>query len=124
MLLDIIVPFRFWRRDKHDWVGSHRAAELFLLATIFTLAMTPVFLGVVNGGTLLWQRIVWGILGILGGLSILFLWSGMWRYWVRLDDSRPAMKRLWFFILLVGFWYGSCLYYLFVYRSQVMGRER
>ena len=54
-----------------------------------------------------------------GTLALFFLWLGMWRYWARLDCSTRMTKRLWFGVLLFGFWYGSCLYYFLLYRPQV-----
>src|ERR1700749_946633 len=40
---------------------------------------------------------------ILGCLGLIFLWLGMWWYWVRLDDSGRWSKRFWFIVLLAGF---------------------
>lgn len=71
-----------------------------------------------------WTRLPWGILGVLGPIGLLFLWFGMWRYWVRVDDSNLWAKRAWFVVLLVGFWYGSVLYYLFAYLPQVIRRGK
>jgi hypothetical protein len=61
---------------------------------------------------------------MLATCALLFLWFGMWAYWVRLDDSKTYSKRLWFLVLLLGFWYGSCLYCYFVYFPQVIRRNR
>lgn len=91
------------------------------------LPLTPVFLGRVDPKSLsFWLRLPLSILGVLGPIALFFLWFGMWRYWVRIDSSKVYAKRLWFVVLLVGFWYGSCLYYFFVYRPQAIqkrGRE-
>jgi hypothetical protein len=52
---------------------------------------------------------------------------GMWSYWLRVDRSTRKLKRLWFFVLLVGFWYGSILYFLLKYLwidKRVMGKPQ
>jgi len=61
---------------------------------------------------------------VLGVPAAFFLCLGMWRYWVRLDDSNPWAKRAWFFLLLVGLWWASCLYYFLVYLPQVVRKQR
>lgn len=125
MALENIGPSGLWNRFKDDWLITRQAARLFFVSTILVLALTPVFLGrVVTTNMPLWMRVPWGILGIVGPLALFFLWIGMWRYWVRVDDSKAYAKRLWFLILLLGFWYGSCLYCYFVYLPQVMRRSR
>ncbi len=43
----------------------------------------------------------------------------MWRYWFRLDNSPPYLKRTSFILMLVGVWYGAVLYCYFVYGPQV-----
>jgi len=57
-----------------------------------------------------------GMIGAAGGCLLYF---SMWFYWERLDESKTSTKRSWFVVLLLGLWYGSCLYYFFVYRPQV-----
>jgi hypothetical protein len=82
--------------------------------------MTPFMLGLlkVNDFSLL-SRVFGGIAGVLGSLSVFLLWSGMWRYWTRIDESRKAGRRFWFCILLVGIWFGAALYYALVYVPEV-----
>ena len=121
MTLEKIGPMGLWNRFRDDWLITPQAAGLFFASTILVLALTPVFLGdVITANMPLWKRIPWSILGVVGPLALFFLWIGMWRYWARVDDSRAYAKRLWFLILLVGLWYGSCLYCYFVYLPQVM----
>ena len=71
-----------------------------------------------------WQNTLWDILGIVEALGILFLWLGMWRYWSRVDDSKHSAKRLWFLVLLIGFWWGSVLYYFLSYLPQMVRRRK
>jgi len=118
--------FAPWSWFKDDWLVSRRATVMFFVAVILVLAVTPLFLGSVEDPAQmpLGGRVFWTILGMLGPIGLFFLWFGMWRYWVRLDRSRVYVKRLWFVILIIGFWYGSCLYYFFVYYPQVSRRAR
>jgi hypothetical protein len=110
-----------WTWFSDSWLVSRQAVRLFLVATIFVLALTPVALGVVDPAEMsLPMRLLWTIVGMIGTVSLFFLWLGMWRYWVRIDRSNTLKKRFWFAILFLGFWYGSCLYYFFEYRSQVL----
>ena len=113
-----------WTWFKDEWLVTRQAALLFLLSTFLVLGLIPLFLGVVDTTTMaFWARLPWGILWTLGPIALFFLWFGMWRYWVRIDHSSTRTKRMWFVILLVGFWWGSCLYCLFLYLLEVMGRK-
>jgi uncharacterized BrkB/YihY/UPF0761 family membrane protein len=112
-----------WFRDK--WLMTRRAAGYFIVSAVLVLGVTPMFLGRIDTSKMSFlERLPWGILGMVGPIAVFFLWIGMWRYWVRLDDSKPMQKRLWFVILLVGFWWGSCLYCFFVYLPQIFRRVK
>ena len=111
-----------WLRD--DWLISRLSMKLFFLSALLVIAMTPIFMGVDTTKMTLLQRLPWGILGVVGPLGLFFLWLGMWRYWVRLDDSKRWVKRVWFVVLLVGFWWGSVLYLFLVYLPRMIRRER
>ena len=116
-------PFGFMSYFKDEWLVSAQALKLFLVAIPFGLALTPVFLGwigVTNATDL--ARLFWGVVGVIGTIGLLFLWLGMWRYWMRLDTSKPAIKRLSFVVLFLGIWYGSMIYYFWIYRPQVISR--
>ena len=114
-----------WTWFKDEWLITRQAAKLFFLSTLLVLALIPVSLGKIHTNTMsFWVRLPWGILGILGPIALFFLWFGMWRYWVRIDRSGRWAKRAWFVVLLVGFWWGSCLYCLFVYLPRVLRRAR
>ena len=120
MRLDHIGPFGFYNRFKDDWLVSRRAVKLFLLATIFVVATIPIFFGLMDPTKLpVWTGLPVSIEGLLGAISIFFLWIGMWRYWIRLDNSSKPAKLVSFLLLLFGMFYGSVLYYFFVYRPQV-----
>jgi hypothetical protein len=114
-----------WTWFKDNWLITRQAAKLFAVSTALVLALTPVFLGKVDTSRMsFWTRLPWGILGILGPIALFFLWFGMWRYWVRIDRSPIWTKRMWFVVLLIGFWWGSCLYCFFAYLPQVIRRTK
>lgn len=114
-----------WNWFKDEWLITRKAAKLFLVSAFFVLALTPVFLGMIDTNKLsFWKRLPWGILGVLGPIALFFLWFGMWRYWARIDNATEWAKRVWFLVLLIGFWWGSCLYCFFVYLPQVFRRTR
>jgi hypothetical protein len=64
-------------------------------------------------------RNVTDILGAIGAAGAVLIYFSMWFYWARIDESSGWKKRFWFLVLLLGLWYGSCLYYFAVYRPQV-----
>ncbi len=120
-----IGPLGLWNLYKDDWLVTRQASRLFVLSTVIVLAMTPIFEGWLDPKKMtFWTRLPWGILGIIGPIALFFLWIGMWRYWVRVDSSSAWAKRFWFLVLLIGFWWGSCLYCFSAYLPQVLRRHR
>lgn len=110
---------------KDDWLITARAAKLFLVCSVGLIAVTPIFLGWVDPNKMSAAgRISWEVLGIVGAVGTTLLWLGMWRYWLRIDRSRAILRRFWFVILLLGAFYGSCLYYYFVYLPKVVGKDK
>ncbi len=123
MRSDQIGPFTFLDRFSDDGIVSQQAARLFLVSVPFTLALTPFLFGWLNiSSATIWMQIAGGVVGVVGPIASFFLWFGMWRYWMRVDTSKPIKKLVWFVILLIGFEYGSVLYYFCVYRPQVISR--
>ena len=117
----MLAPFS-WFND--EWLLTRRAVKLFLAAAIILVVSTPLLWGLVDVKRMsFWTRLPWGCIGLLCPVALIFLWAGMWRYWIRLDDSTTWTKRVWFVVLLVGFWYGSFAYYFLVYRPQVLRRK-
>ena len=113
-----MIPGRYFfgKKISDEWLASRDASRLFAGASVLTLAATAVWLaGVQIQDTGVLSRIFWGTFGVLIPLSIFFLLGGMWNYWMRCDPSGRLARRIWFAILLIGFWYGSILYYAFVY---------
>jgi hypothetical protein len=125
MRSDQVGPFAFLDLFRDSWIVSPQAARLFLVSVPFVLALTPFLFGWLDiARVTIWMQIAAGVLGVVGTIASFFLWLGMWRYWMRLDTSKPMMKRLWFVILLIGFEYGSVLYYFCIYRPQVIPRAK
>ncbi len=127
-----MTPIRFEKHSKSwpwvsidRWIIGHQGVLLFTLSALCSLALTPIFLGWIHPARMSYSlRIFWAALEILGPIGLVLIYFGMWLYWVRLDGSRVWTKRAWFVILLVGPWYGSCLYCFFVYLPQVLAREK
>jgi hypothetical protein len=92
------------------------SSVLFLL----TIAMLEVSIDPLRMPV--WYRIPFTLLGMLGVVGCVALWLGMWSYWLRFDCSKAFVKRLWFLILVIGFSFGSVLYFFFVYIPQVTRR--
>ncbi len=109
-----------WGRFRDEWLQGRQAVRMFLVAVLLVLAITPIWLRLADPARMPpVLRALYTIIAMVGTVATFFLWFGMWRYWVRLDDSPRMAKRLWFVILLFGLWWGACLYYLSVYRPQV-----
>ena len=112
-----VYPGSFiWRRIDDEWLVSRSASAFFALSSVVIVGMTVVIFADVDtqalgsvGNALL------GIGGVFATVGVFFLWGGMWRYWIRCDASSLAARRVWFFALAVGLWYGAILYYALVY---------
>ena len=115
-----------WRLVSNDWLVGRTASRLFGASAVIALATTPLSLGLAkipHVPTLSWTNLFLGIAGVVGSLSIIFLWTGMWRYWTRCDTSSRAVRRMWFFVLLFGLWFGAALYYLVAYLPRGRRKE-
>jgi hypothetical protein len=117
--------FLLWRGPSDDWLLSRQAAALFCLSAVSSLAIAPILLGWVHLARMsFWPRLPWEVLGIVGAIALVTLYFGMWVYWVRLDDSGKWTKRVWFLVLLLGPWYGSCAYCFAVYLPLVLRKRQ
>ena len=105
----------FWERQGNAWLVSRTASRMFAVSAAVIVTLTLILLMAPPDESSLGSRILWGIGGVALALSIFFLWSGMWRFWSRLDRSSQTIRRLWFAILVVGLWFGGVLYYVCVY---------
>lgn len=105
MRLDNIGPWGLLNLFKDRWLISRQAAWVFFGCTICVGFATPILLGSDPSRIYSWMGSLRDLVGGLSAIGTLFLWLGMWRYWVRVDNGGKWMKRLWFLVLLVGFWW-------------------
>ncbi len=109
-----------------EFIISKRSAVLFGVSTLLTAAVTAMLIAMnqhgVNdtNGLPFRLRLPIGIIGMLGTVGTIHIFFGMWTYWARLDRSGKVSRRMWFVILLLGWWFASCLYYYAVYLPQVI----
>jgi hypothetical protein len=105
---------------QDHWLATRTANRAFSSAALLALAFIPFSLGYVNISEMqLAGRLFSTVLAVAAIPAQFFLWFGMWRYWQTLDSSGRTGKRAWFAVLLFGLWWGSCLYFLLVYRRQL-----
>lgn len=117
---------RTWDRVSYEWLVSRTASRLFGAASALTVATTPLQLGLVkplSSSLTSWMNLLFAIFGAAGGLSIVFLWGGMWRHWLLSNPPSRMTKRIWFCVLLFGLWWGAVLYYLMAYLRYVEKTE-
>jgi hypothetical protein len=110
---------RLWGYVGDRWLVSRSASTMFAATAILIVSVTLLLALNVTRDTGPSSDVLWAIAGVLSGLGAFFIWSGMWRFWNRLDQSSRSARRLWFFVLLIGFWYGAILYFVFVYLRSV-----
>ena len=127
-------PFGFVNAFDDSWIVTPRATKLFFASTIIALALIPMYLMYFIPETLVpaylapnaqvpsWMIVPYGALTLTIVLALFFIWGGMLRYWSHLDRSGKWMKRLWLAVLVLGVWWGACLYYYVVYLPQVQRR--
>lgn len=114
-------PFRVFR----DNLVTRTYLITFLLSSLLFLVTSAMLrMSIDPLGMPLWYRIPFTVTGMLGAIGSVVIWLGMWSYWVRFDCSNAWVKRFWFLVLLIGFFFGSVLYFLFVYVPQVAARTR
>lgn len=123
MSFDRIGPLGTWNKFDERWIGTRLAARWLLIATLFVLTTLPLFFGNLPSSGVL-RNVYGGVAGIGGTISIFYVWIGMWKYWARLDESGRWSKRFWFAVMLIGFWYGSCLYCWCAYLPQVIRSDQ
>jgi hypothetical protein len=106
------------------WIATAQAARIFFSCTLCVAFATPVFLGLDLARAYSRLGLFKDIAGGVAAAGTLFIWFGMWRYWARVDSHSKWLKRLSFFVLLIGFWWGSCLYFFCGYLPEVLRRTR
>jgi hypothetical protein len=106
---------RLWNRIGDRWLVSRSASNMFGAAAILIVVVTALLAFNMAQDTGLLSEVFWAVAGVLSGLGAFFIWSGMWRFWSRLDQSSRFARRVWFVTLLIGLWYGAVLYFVLVY---------
>jgi hypothetical protein len=99
-----------WQRIGDKWLVGKVAASLFAASALTSVSLSVLVIK----------------LGVFPPLSVLFLVpsglfliSGMERYWTKCDDGSRLARKMWFFVLTFGVWFGASLYCVFVYLPQV-----
>ena len=112
-------PFRFplsRRVFRDDNLVSAGYALLFGFSCAFTIIFTFLMKYSVEPSAYSdWRKILFALSYTFAPFIVAFLYIGMWFYWSNVDSSPKGLKRLWFFVLLFGLWYGGILYFLGVY---------
>jgi hypothetical protein len=120
-------PFRMSR-----WIFAEQRLVSRRYVVLFAVGQLCAFVtlwgmraGIVIEREVWWKRYPLALAAVIGICGILLTCIGMWWFWARYDDSGKWAKRIWFAVLLVGFWGGTVLYYFCVYAPQVLsGRAR
>lgn len=97
-------------------LSSRGAACVLLAASIDVFALTPVFsrridISGFSGGILF----AWVFFVAISIVLLTLLWFGMWWHWLVIVRHPSGARKIWFVILLCSLWWGSAVYYLFVY---------
>lgn len=102
------------------WLSGRTASILFGVASVQTLVVSVfVFylfsLDSIPIPTSAWVNDFWAFLVASGVLCAVFVWKGMLQFWKKCDRSAKPVKRVAYFFLLLGLWYGAIVYYLLIY---------
>jgi hypothetical protein len=109
---------------RDDQIVSRRAVRFFVASSLFVVGLTAFLLTGIDPAKLpFWYRLPITILVMLAVVATFSVWIGMWRFWIRLDRSSKAIRRMWFVLLLIGFWWSSCLYLYIVYFPTVRKKQ-
>lgn len=105
-----------WISD--DWLTSKTAQILFAVSAAIIISVTiAVFEFDLFSQTSqnLLHRMFLGCVGVLAPAGGFLLWDGMRQFWLRCDRSSKTSRRISFWLMLIGLWYGALLYYFIVY---------
>jgi hypothetical protein len=105
-----------WSWLSDDWLLSKKAHASFALSAALIVGMTvAICFDLPDQNRSLLEDILWGALGVAAAVSAFYLWGGMWRHWIRQEQSRGISSRTWRIVLTVGVFYGAVLYYVLEY---------
>ena len=109
---------------RTDWTTKPAVAPWLLFSACMAIAASVMLLllGSSLGGTIrsvLVLRLLGGAIGVVGGLSIVFLWLSMTWFLLKNNDHSAVTKIVWILMMIFTFWYGVLAYYFFVYRQKI-----
>ena len=121
-----------WKHVKSEWFYTKQAAFVFTTSAIlvFILIAGSEFVPVSFASLTTYstgEQIGFAIAGVTFSISNLLVLSGMFRFSVVCDQSRPIMRRIWFVIMIVGLLrlgLGAAVYCFAVYLPQITKRLR
>jgi hypothetical protein len=99
-----------WDRIGDKWLVSRIAAALFAASAIASVGISVALIHLGAFPPSLWVPMA---------LSGLLLISGMRHYWTKCDQASKTARRIWYFVLIFGVWFGAALYFGVVYLPQV-----
>ena len=117
---------------KLKWIESKAASTLFLCSAVLFLGLcvstcllvipgVSEFLNASSAKNLL--VIIFGILAVMGILSMFIVFGGMAIFCVCIDHSSLLRKLLWFVLFFGTGPIGSTVYYFAVYRTYIWGKK-
>jgi len=115
-----------WRNGVDDLIVSRVALRFFLSGVVCVVAITVFhFLPIPERSEMSFQyKFFLGMFGIVAAITVNFLYWGMWRYWYKFDESDKWIKRAAFALMLLGFFWGSAVYYFTFYIPQVQRKQK
>jgi hypothetical protein len=128
---------RIWKYVSSEWFYSRSAVFLFstsaglvllTLALGWSLEFVPasITLAVTQQASnpSLAIQLGFALVGVLLTAAYAFVLLGMFRFWTAYDRSSPMTRKIWFVIMIAGFFVGislgTALYCLAVYLPQVL----
>ena len=119
-----------WKRLDNEWFYTRLAATLFATSAIIVVALLAVdqFFPSAFGNASNYspqEEVTFTAAMMLFAMSNLVIVVGMLRFWVVSDTFRPAARRVWFVIMIVGLLrlgLGAAIYCFAVYLPQVSKR--
>jgi hypothetical protein len=112
-----------WNRLSDEWLLTTTASFLLGAAALIVALVTASMAFVPIDGAGMLTNLFWAVAGVSAGISVFFLWGGMWRYWISVDSSSRTARGIWFAVMTAGVWFGAILYYVCVYLPEIRRRR-
>ena len=114
-----MAHFSIFRVFRDDLVTRTYMGVFLLSSILFLFAFAMLRFSVDPLTMPLRYRVPFTVIGMLAAYGSVLIWLGMWSYWARFDCANRRIKGVWLLVLLFGFFFGSVLYFFFVYIPQV-----